>query len=177
MKKISHFYPPFLELLPYLLILCVFGYTIVMYPMLPDPIPSHFNGAGLPDAWTAKSWGSVLLLPIIALCVVVFMGGMNLYLMRCKDPSKVINVPVKRKDQFSQAELENIRTFTVRSLYGMNLAVAALMAYLGVATVRIALGQQESLGWLIWLLVGVLIGLAIYMTVKSMLLLSPKKKS
>jgi len=175
MKKISNFYPPILELLPYILILCVWGYTIVMYPMLPDPIPSHFNGTGLPDAWMAKSWGSVLLLPIIAAVVVIFMGGLNLYIMSCKDPTKAINIPVKRKDQFTQAELETIRTFTVRSFYGMNLTVAALLTYIGVSSIRISLGEQESLGWPIWLFVGLLIGFSAFMTWKSIILLSPKK--
>ncbi|MEJ8568251.1 SdpI family protein [Elongatibacter sediminis] len=35
------------------------------YPLLPDPVPTHWNLDGAADGWTAKPWG-VWLMPLIA---------------------------------------------------------------------------------------------------------------
>jgi uncharacterized membrane protein len=36
------------------------------YPQLPDPVPTHWNGSGEVDGWTAKPWGVWLFPAIIA---------------------------------------------------------------------------------------------------------------
>ena len=41
-----------------------FGLAAWYYPVLPDPVPTHWNAAGQADDYTAKPWG-VWLLPLI----------------------------------------------------------------------------------------------------------------
>jgi uncharacterized membrane protein len=47
-----------------LLVLAGLALAVVKYPVLPDPMPSHWNAAGQIDGWMPKFWG-VMLFPII----------------------------------------------------------------------------------------------------------------
>ena len=38
------------------------------YPLLPDPVPSHWNALGETDGWTAKPWG-VWMIPLVLLAL------------------------------------------------------------------------------------------------------------
>lgn len=174
MKKLPDFYPPALAVLPVLILLCLWVYTIASYSALPDPMPIHFDAAGTPDAWAAKSWGAALVLPIIATVVWALLEGTNQVFIRTKDPAKLINIPAKKKDLYTPAELEAIRTFTVRSMLALNIALALLMTYLGIASTRIGLGFQQNLGWPIWLFTGLLLGIAAFMSLR-LLRLTMKK--
>lgn len=44
----------------------MFGMAAWYSPLLPDPVPTHWNAAGEVDGWTPKPWG-VWLLPLISL--------------------------------------------------------------------------------------------------------------
>ncbi len=44
----------------------MFAVAAWVYPMLPDPVPSHWNVAGEVDGWMPKPWG-VLVMPLVAL--------------------------------------------------------------------------------------------------------------
>lgn len=174
MKKLKDFYPPALAVLPLLILLCLWIYTIASYSALPDPMPTHFDAAGIPDAWATKSWRVALVLPIIATVVWALLEGTNQIFIRTKDPAKLVNIPVKKKDLYSPDELEAIRTFTVRSMLALNIALTLLMTYLGIASTRISLGFQQSLGWLIWLFTGLLLGITAFMLLR-LLQLTRKK--
>ncbi len=52
--------------LPLLIVAAMFVAGAVLYPSLPSPIPTHWGISGAPDAFSAKSFGSVFLLPLIA---------------------------------------------------------------------------------------------------------------
>jgi len=52
------------DVVGFLLVLSGFALTAVMYPGLPDPMPSHWNAAGQVDGWMPKPWG-VMIFPII----------------------------------------------------------------------------------------------------------------
>ncbi len=60
------------ELLPVALIVFAFIIGLVLYPELPEQIPSHWNARGEVDAWSGKTFG-VLFLPAIALGVYLLM--------------------------------------------------------------------------------------------------------
>lgn len=51
-----------------LVLLFLAGYLIVYWPAIPDTIPSHYNAAGVADAWSGK--GSILFVPVV--CVVLY---------------------------------------------------------------------------------------------------------
>ena len=53
--------------LPGLIMIAIaFGATAVLYPSLPDPMPSHWNATGEVDGYMALPWGA-LILPLLML--------------------------------------------------------------------------------------------------------------
>ncbi|GHU95301.1 membrane protein [Clostridia bacterium] len=66
--------PAWMLLYPLILLLTVIGIAIA-WPYVPDPYPTHFNAAGVADAWAAKTIGSVSFLLILqAVMDVIFVG-------------------------------------------------------------------------------------------------------
>jgi len=59
--------------LPLLIIAVMFVAGAVLYPSLPSPIPTHWGLSGAPDAFSAKSFGSVFSQPLIALGIYVLL--------------------------------------------------------------------------------------------------------
>ena len=53
--------------LPLVLVAVMFVAGAILYPRLPDTIPTHWGISGQPDAWSAKSFGSVFSEPLMAL--------------------------------------------------------------------------------------------------------------
>ncbi|HEX9093191.1 MAG TPA: SdpI family protein [Coriobacteriia bacterium] len=53
--------------LPLVFISLMFVAGAVLYPRLPDVIPTHWGVSGAPDVWSAKSFGSVFSTPLIGL--------------------------------------------------------------------------------------------------------------
>lgn len=47
-------------------------YTLAVFPSLPDQIPVHFNAAGEPDRFDAKSTGAWLMIYVMAVMAVIF---------------------------------------------------------------------------------------------------------
>ena len=60
------------ELLPLLLILAAWGLAAWYWPLLPDPMPTHWGTDGQPDGWMPKVWGA-LVGPLIATFVYIVM--------------------------------------------------------------------------------------------------------
>jgi uncharacterized membrane protein len=56
-----------------LLVLAGFALVAVMYPGLPDPMPSHWNAAGQIDGWMPKFWGAMLIPGIMAVIWLTFL--------------------------------------------------------------------------------------------------------
>ena len=56
-----------------LLVLAGFALVAVMYPGLPDPMPSHWNAAGQIDGWMPKFWGAMLIPGIMAVLWLTFL--------------------------------------------------------------------------------------------------------
>lgn len=52
--------------LPLVLIAVMFVVGAVFYPRLPDVIPTHWGLSGVPDSWSARSFWSVFMTPLIA---------------------------------------------------------------------------------------------------------------
>lgn len=52
-----------------LAILGTFAVAIVGHGRQPDRVPLHFDLAGYPDRWGAKSWGNTLAVPLVALVI------------------------------------------------------------------------------------------------------------
>ena len=98
-----------------------FVFAAVMYPSLPELIPTHWNAAGDVDSYTPKPWGAFVL-PAIAWLVFVLMKLIP-----------VISPKGFRTDQF----IEVVRLFQV--------VLVAFMAVLTVATLLYAAGYQIAM--------------------------------
>jgi uncharacterized membrane protein len=95
-----------------------FAFAAVMYPSLPELIPTHWDAAGDVDAYTPKPWGAFLL-PAIAWLVFVLMKLIP-----------VISPKGFRTDHF----MEVVRLFQV--------VLVAFMAVLTVMTLLYAAGYE-----------------------------------
>ena len=55
------------------IVIASFIVALARYPSLPDPIPTHWGFDMTPDAWSPKTHGVVLFMPIFNLCMLAFM--------------------------------------------------------------------------------------------------------
>lgn len=116
----------------------------VRWPQLPERIPVHFNAAGEPDGWAAKSLAQVLLLPALTLVVGGFIGLMALMLLHAK---RSLRHPGSERSAEAQ---RRFRVATSRFLCGITLFVTALLGSIHWGQMRTALGQAAGLGpWMI----------------------------
>lgn len=176
-EKIVRFYPPWLELIPVVLLIFAFGYSAANYPLLPEQVPTHFGFAGTPDAWRAKGFASVYLPPVMAAIIWLSMALMNYFLiMGPEDPGKCINLPQRQKEQLGPAKLEAIRTTTARGMMLINLTVIATITILQYGSINTALGLQKGLGIIAAILALVIIAESIGLTVKTIAMTFNGKK-
>jgi uncharacterized membrane protein len=115
-----------------LLIAFSFAFAAIMYPSLPELIPTHWDAAGDADAYTPKPWGAFLL-PAIAWLVFVVMKLIP-----------VISPKGFRTDQF----MEVVRLFQV--------VLVAFMAVLTVMTLLYAAGYEIDMSRFLSAALGVL---------------------
>lgn len=60
--------------------------TVVLYPGLPDPLPTHWNADGEVDGWAAKSWAAALAGPLLGLALVVGIAILCAVVARVREP-------------------------------------------------------------------------------------------
>lgn len=120
--------------------LAAFGYLIISWGSLPEEIPGHFNAAGEVDRWGSRY--EILILPIIS---VLLWGGMSLL----EKKPHIHNYPARLNEN-------NAHAFYVISRKVANMlknACLFLLSALIIQTVRVALGDAQSLGsWFLPLL-------------------------
>lgn len=79
-----------LELLAFIVVVGILGYTAIMWKSIPDVIPTHFGADGMPDAYGGR--GGIVILAV--LCVVVY-GS----LLLCQHNPQSWNIPFKIIDE------------------------------------------------------------------------------
>ncbi len=173
--KINRYYPPWLDYIGLLLFSTAFSYIRAHFDQIPVNIPTHFGPSGQPDAWSTKSVWSVYGSLMIGLGIYLSMALTNiLVIIRPENPAKILNIPQRDKDLLGPERLEAIRAVTVRGLAALNLTLAALFAYLGWGATNVALGISPGLGPVMWLFMAVLLGISLYLTVKTILMCSTR---
>jgi uncharacterized membrane protein len=60
--------------------LALFGYLVLRFDNLPDPLPMHFDSAGLPDRIESKN--GIFALPIIGITIFVLNLGLGVLIHR-----------------------------------------------------------------------------------------------
>ena len=83
-----------LRLLNLLLLAALWAASAAVYPRLPEQIPTHFNLAGTPDAWSPRTLLTWFMLPLIATALVAFLGFMGRV---AETRPELWNVPEKGK--------------------------------------------------------------------------------
>lgn len=106
---------------------------VLLYPQLPDPMPSHWNAAGEVDGYMSKVWG-VFLLPLITASLTLM-----LLVIPSIDPLKA-----------------NIETFR-RSYNVFIVGFVVFMLFVYGLTLAAALGWQFNMNYLLLPVMGVLL--------------------
>ena len=127
-----------LSLIAFATVAGLLGYSIWVYPQLPDRIPIHFNLRGEPDDYGPKS--IFLILPGIALALYGLLTMIN------RKPQH-FNYPVKITPQNAQKQYE----LAVGLVNLLNAVVMLMMGYLAFNMAQVALGKAEGLGGGFWL--------------------------
>lgn len=176
-RRLSQFYPPWVELILLALLGFSFWYPATHYTEMPMRIPTHFGSAGLPDGWATKSWGTVLLGAAIMTGVYLLVTGMGLWMAIVEDPKKLINWPGEQALKMMSTErAELLRRVTLQGLLATKALIVGMGAYLEYASTQVAIGRSKSIGWWIWVFVGGILVVSGYLVWKTVRLTYPQEK-
>lgn len=118
----------FLEIATIAILVVTIGHLAIAWNSIPDQIPSHYNSAGVVDAYSGK--GMILIMPLVGVGLYALMTVLSFF-------PAVWNTPVKITEKNSMFVYQNIR-----SLLGFTkLALVITFAYI---TYKMA--NAESLG-------------------------------
>jgi uncharacterized membrane protein len=136
-------------------ILLMTGFVIYHYPGLPDTIPSHYNGSGIPDDYSSKS--SVWILPGIGLFVYILLSLIALAPNQFNYPIKI--TPANALKQYTMA---------LRLIRYLKAVIIWMFSYISYSTVKVAEKEQSGLGlWFVPIFLGVIFIPLIYYIHKS----------
>jgi len=160
-KGIRSYFEPAWEVVPVVLVATMLTHEIGMYPRLPARIPTHFNGAGLPDGWAAKSPLTVLLLGLICAGFYLLLTGVTFIVVYQKDI-------LKKGRSDVPAEFEDAaRREVIWLMYLMKTLMLGMFLMLDVMGMRVAMGQAHQIsGVAMFGFVGAILVLVIRMAVR-----------
>jgi uncharacterized membrane protein len=121
------------ELLAILGLFALLGVSVYYYPKLPDTIPSHFNGSGLPDKYEGKSFFWVL--PGISVFLYILLSVINLFPHRFNYPFKIT-----QQNAFRQY------TLGTRLIRYIKMILVWLFFHITLSVVRSANHSEQGLG-------------------------------
>lgn len=136
----------FLLLLEIPLLAIWFALAWTAYADLPTQLPVHFNAAGVPDSYAAKSLLSWFMLPLVGLATVLMLLGTNWLTERYPGllnvPSKELYLALPPAERAPLTEM--VRVF----MAVISLAITALLALLHYDSWRVATGYQRELSYI-----------------------------
>lgn len=141
-------------------------YPVSNYDILPDKIPTHFNFLGEPDSWSNKNRINLLLGPIIISFTLLFMLPVTWWMARTSDPRKIINLPKEKLAKISSEKAEEVRVTTVFHMLVIMLLTAVLIMVISIEAVLVAIGEQETLGLTVPIIIFLIIGDVAFLTRK-----------
>ncbi|MBL8001219.1 MAG: DUF1648 domain-containing protein [Flavobacteriales bacterium] len=131
------------------------------YPLLPDPFPIHFNGAGEADGWAQKSpvtWGLMALMGPVLAAGLGYLAG-RLPGMAAKDAG-LINLPDKERFlRLDAPRRADAMRPTALYLRAVSVLLLALFLYIIEGTGRMATGAWSVLpSWPVFVFIGGVVG-------------------
>jgi uncharacterized membrane protein len=143
------------DLLGWLILLTLWGWTIAHYSSLPDTIPTHFNAAGEADGFGGKA--SIITLPIIATLLFIGLTVLNRYPHSFNYPS-----PVRQDNAL------RLYTLATRMLRYLKLILVVVFGGIEFMTIQHATGEATGLGvWFLPLTLMLIFLPLIYFVIKS----------
>jgi uncharacterized membrane protein len=121
------------------------------YPALPERVPTHFTGSGKPDAWSDKSFASVMVLPLGALFTGAGMGALACFMAKSKRALRL------KGGDVSLAAQRRFRTAMVALISVEGLIVTAMLCVMSIDSIRVGLGIVEGQSMLSMYLAGALL--------------------
>jgi len=118
-------------IIPVVLIIFNVIIALVRYPNLPDVLPRHWNGKGVVDGWSNKSYLLVLALPIVETLLTGIMFGMYTAIGRAKQDLDSENI------EASKERSRRFRRFWSAFAAGMACFIAADFTMLQLNTLAI----------------------------------------
>jgi uncharacterized membrane protein len=119
------------------------AYAWAHYGRLPDVVPTHFGPSGRPDAWSPRSFWSVMLLPIVSLLMPLALGVMACLTARAKRA-------IRRADGGVSFEAQTtFRRYTATFLSGIVVLISLMLTGMSIFSVRTAAGLAQGIpGWM-----------------------------
>ncbi len=143
------------ELLGWLILLTLWGWTFTHYSALPDTIPTHFNAAGEADGFGSKA--SLIALPIIATLLFIGLTVLNRY-------PHIFNYPAA----ITQDNALRLYTLATRMLRYLKLVLVLVFGGIEFMTIQNATGKAAGLGaWFLPLTLVLIFIPLIYFVIKS----------
>lgn len=139
-RRYGDYLPLVWEALPLALIALTASYLAMTYAAAPAIIPTHFDAAGNPNAYSHKSIGSYFML----VWTQVFLYALITFL-------SVFTVHAKAQPTAAD---ETFRLRMLRYLFGTKTLLIALMGLLAYAVAQSALSGHADINWVIWALMG-----------------------
>ena len=143
------------ELLGWLILLLLWGWTFTHFSDLPDTIPTHFNATGEADGFGSKA--SIIGLPLIATLLFIGLTVLNRYPHIFNYPSPV-----------TQNNALRLYTLATRMLRYLKLVLVLVFGGIELMTIQHATGKGAGLGvWFLPLTLVLVFLPLIYFVVKS----------
>jgi len=115
------------------------GYAWWHFADLPASMPTHFGASGRPDAWSPRSFRSVMLLPILTLVMCPMLGAMACLTARAKRA-------IRQADQGVSFDAQvRFRHAMTLFLSGVAVLVTVMLTALSIDSVRVGLGVIDGL--------------------------------
>lgn len=143
------------DLLGWIVLLAIWGWTFSHYSTLPETIPTHYNAAGEADDFGGKT--SIIRLPIIATLLFIGITVLNRY-------PHIFNYPTA----ITQDNALRLYTLATRMLRYLKLVLVLVFGGIEFMTIQHATGKAAGLGgWFLPLTAGLIFIPLIYFVIKS----------
>jgi len=123
------------------LLIAALAQLVVFLPMLPEPLASHFDGAGRANGWSSRT-AFVSIELVVLLVIVLFFAALPASFRRL--PDSMINLPRKRYWLAPERRDESLG-FLIASLNWFGCACLALMVAVTHLVIRVNRGLDPLL--------------------------------
>jgi uncharacterized membrane protein len=140
-----------LAALPWLLLVALFAWSIIVYPELPARIPEHFAIDGEVDRWTSTTWISWLALPFVGVFLAFLLSALARYLPMHPEQ---LNMPQKKRFLALPPEAQRSVAERVGSFFHtISIMVTLVFASIQIERYQAAIGSGGRTGVAIFLLI------------------------